>query len=94
MKEWFQVSGSVGHPEKEHPSRKIAGLKCHRTEVSGKKFWGLFRQICGNPENFFRYSFVYNICPLQFMTNTGKNITPAELKVSFADMCFMKRYFD
>ena len=72
----------MGRPEKEHPQRKVEGLNCHRSEISGKKFWGLFKDLCNTPENFFKHSFVYNICPLAFMTQSGKNVTPAEIKVS------------
>lgn len=78
--EWFQISGNVSRPEKEHPLRKVEGLDCHRSEISGKKFWGLFKTLCDTPEIFFEYSFVYNVCPLAFMTSSGKNVTPAEIK--------------
>jgi single-strand selective monofunctional uracil DNA glycosylase len=81
VREWLRVSGHVGQPQKEHPSRKVLGLECKRSEVSGRKFWGLFQNLCGNPDTFFRHAFVYNYCPLAFMTSSGKNITPAELKV-------------
>ncbi|PSN56774.1 hypothetical protein C0J52_02685, partial [Blattella germanica] len=82
VKEWLKLSGTVGHPVKEHPSRQVLGLDCKRSEISGKKFWGFFQNLCGEPETFFQHSFVYNYCPFAFMTETGKNITPAELKIS------------
>ncbi|XP_034245283.1 single-strand selective monofunctional uracil DNA glycosylase-like isoform X5 [Thrips palmi] len=76
-------SGSVKKPKHEHPSRLIQGLDCRRSEVSGKRFWGLFREICGsNPYLFFKNCFIYNQCPIALMSDTGKNITPAELKAS------------
>lgn len=78
----MHITGSVEKPEVEHPKKKVMGLSCHRNEVSGKKFWGLFKHICGAPENFFKHSFVYNHCPLAFMEASGKNITPPEIKVS------------
>ncbi|XP_069686659.1 single-strand selective monofunctional uracil DNA glycosylase [Periplaneta americana] len=82
VKGWLRVSGNIGRPVKEHPSRQVLGLECKRSEVSGRKFWGLFQNICGDPAAFFQVAFVYNYCPLAFMTSTGKNITPAELKSS------------
>jgi single-strand selective monofunctional uracil DNA glycosylase len=39
-----------------------------------------FRDVCGRPENFFKECFVYNHCPLAFMTASGKNVTPPELR--------------
>ena len=81
MKNWLQVSGTVGHPEREHPSRQVQGLECKRSEVSGRKFWGLFQELCGPPEVFFQHAFVHNYCPLAFLTATGKNVTPLEIKV-------------
>lgn len=82
VREWLRVSGHVERPQKEHPSRPVLGLECKRSEVSGRKFWGLFQKLCGDPDIFFQNAFVYNYCPLAFMTNTGKNITPEELKAS------------
>ncbi|XP_034245281.1 single-strand selective monofunctional uracil DNA glycosylase-like isoform X3 [Thrips palmi] len=83
VKDWFGLQGSVKKPKHEHPSRLIQGLDCRRSEVSGKRFWGLFREICGsNPYLFFKNCFIYNQCPIALMSDTGKNITPAELKAS------------
>ncbi|KAL0269711.1 UNVERIFIED_CONTAM: hypothetical protein PYX00_007351 [Menopon gallinae] len=82
VREWFGIEGCVSRPEKEHPERKISGLKCERTELSGTKFWGLMKDICGSPERFFEHCFVYNICPLAFLSSTGTNVTPAEIKVT------------
>ncbi|CAB3248934.1 unnamed protein product, partial [Arctia plantaginis] len=50
--------------------------------ISGKRFWGLFKSLCGTPENFFKTSFVFNYLPQQWMTKTGRNLTPGEFKVS------------
>lgn len=62
--------------------RPVSGLDCRRSEVSGKRFWGLFQDICGaNPFAFFQHCFIYNECPIALLTGSGKNITPAELRV-------------
>jgi single-strand selective monofunctional uracil DNA glycosylase len=81
VQEWLKISGHVRRPQREHPSRRVLGLECKRSEVSGRKFWGLFQNLCRDPDMFFQQAFVYNYCPLAFMTSTGKNITPPELKV-------------
>lgn len=66
-------------PRKELAVRPVTGLECHRSEISGKRFWGLFQTLCGTPEKFFQNSYVHNYCPIALMKNTGSNITPADL---------------
>lgn len=77
--DWLKITGHVGHPPKEHPKRQITGLACTQSEVSGARFWGFFRKLCGEPAQFFRHCFVHNLCPLIFMSASGKNLTPPEL---------------
>lgn len=77
--DWLQISGDVGHPPIQHPKRPITGLACTRNEVSGARFWGLFKKLCGEPAVFFRHCFVHNLCPLIFMSGSGKNLTLPEL---------------
>ena len=77
---WLGIAGEVGKPNKENPKRPIHGLHCTRTEVSGTRFWGFFKDLCGSPQQFFKNCFVHNYCPLCFMANSGKNITPPMLK--------------
>ncbi|XP_053172195.1 single-strand-selective monofunctional uracil-DNA glycosylase 1 [Scomber japonicus] len=77
--DWLKITGDVGHPEVEHPKRVIKGLACTQSEVSGARFWGFFRKLCGEPAMFFRHCFVHNLCPLIFMSTSGKNLTPPEL---------------
>ncbi|XP_063952306.1 single-strand selective monofunctional uracil DNA glycosylase-like [Lytechinus pictus] len=81
VKDWMKITGNVGKPPKEHPKRIIVGLDCNRSEVSGQRFWKLWQDLCGSPENFFKECFVYNHCPLVFMTSTSKNVTPPSMKV-------------
>ncbi|XP_074547348.1 single-strand selective monofunctional uracil DNA glycosylase-like [Halichoeres trimaculatus] len=77
--DWLNITGEVGHPPEEHPKRRITGLACTQSEVSGARFWGLFRKLCREPALFFQHCFVHNLCPLIFMNATGKNLTPPEL---------------
>ncbi|CAF95523.1 unnamed protein product, partial [Tetraodon nigroviridis] len=80
--DWLKVTGEVGHPPDEHPRRRISGLSCTQSEVSGARFWGFFRKLCIEPERFFQHCFVHNLCPLIFMSASGKNLTPPELPVA------------
>ena len=91
----------VTSPENENELFKIRGLECTRSEVSGKRLWGLFKERFGTAENFFREHFVLNYCPLLFLTrsaeNRVRNLTPDKLKkdereILFAacDSCFRK----
>lgn len=80
VQDWMGIVANVGRPAVEHPKRRIEGFQCARSEVSGQRFWGLFRDVAGPAGNFFRRCFVYSYCPLSFMNATGRNITPPELK--------------
>ncbi|KAK3582712.1 hypothetical protein CHS0354_039748 [Potamilus streckersoni] len=82
VRDWLTIEGDIYKPYKEHPKRPILGLHCSRREVSGSRFWEYFKKKCGIPENFFKHCFVHNICPLTFMSESGKNITPPELPVT------------
>jgi len=74
------LGGNIVKPDYEIPAKPIEGFNCQREEQSGKRFWGVLQELCIEPENFFRHCFVYNICPLAFLTSTGRNITPPEIK--------------
>lgn len=76
------MTAAVGAPQQQSGGPPISGLACEREEQSGKRFWSIFREICGDSADaFFRNCFVHNYCPLAFFHSGGKNITPAELKV-------------
>jgi len=80
VQDWLGIIGNIGKPDKEHPKRKVQGFQCCRSEISGQRFWGFFRDLCLLPENFFKNCFVYSYCPLSFMHSSARNITPPELK--------------
>uniref|UniRef100_A0A8D0B6F4 Single-strand-selective monofunctional uracil-DNA glycosylase 1 n=2 Tax=Salvator merianae TaxID=96440 RepID=A0A8D0B6F4_SALMN len=82
VRDWLQVCGQVSRPAQEHPKRPIRGLECPQTEVSGARFWGFFRSMCTRPEAFFHHCFVHNHCPLLFVSQSGRNLTPADLPVA------------
>ena len=79
VRDWMKLSAPVRRPTIEHPKRPVEGLSCARSEVSGKRLWGLFAEKFDTPEVFFRDHLVVNYCPLVFMAETGRNITPDKL---------------
>ncbi len=82
VREWLGINGEVGKPEGEHPRKLVEGFSCRRSEVSGRRLWGLFRSRSVAPERFFSRFFVLNYCPLLFLDGDGGNITPDKLKRS------------
>ena len=75
------VERKVTQPAKIHPKRPVAGFNCTRREVSGTRFWGWAQTRFGNANNFFKRFFVANYCPLVFMEESGRNVTPDKLPV-------------
>ncbi len=88
VREFLEIDGPVGHPPREHDKRPVLGFDCQRREVSGSRLWGWARDRFETPENFFARFFVVNYCPLVFMTETGKNLTPDKLPASVAAPLF------
>lgn len=78
VRDWLGLVGPVARPAIENPKRPIEGFDCTRSEVSGRRLWGLFRERFGAPESFFREHFVANYCPLVFLEG-GRNLTPDKL---------------
>ena len=79
VRDWLEISGPVGKPDPEHKKRPITGFDCERSEVSGRRLWGLFAELFGTAEKFFEHHFVANFCPLVWMKDTGANLTPDKL---------------
>lgn len=82
VRDWMQLTGAVGKPPQEHPKRPVTGLACTRSEVSGRRLWGLLAKRFVTPKAFFADHFVANWCPLAFMEASGKNRTPDQLEKS------------
>jgi single-strand selective monofunctional uracil DNA glycosylase len=78
VRDWMGIEAPVDKPALENPKRLIEGFACLRSEVSGRRLWGLFSQRFGTAENFFTDHFVANYCPLAFFDH-GRNITPDKL---------------
>ena len=79
VREWMGLSGTIRKPSREHPKRPVEGFACPRSEVSGRRLWGLFAELYGSAERFFGESLVLNYCPLAYLSETGSNITPDKL---------------
>jgi single-strand selective monofunctional uracil DNA glycosylase len=80
--DWMGLRGEVGKPNPEHPKRPVEGLACTKSEVSGRRLWGLFSEKFPNATDFFKDHFVANYCPLVFMEESGRNRTPDKLPAS------------
>ena len=79
VREWMGIEAPIERPTSEHPKRPVEGFACERSEVSGKRLWGLFAQRFETDERFFAQHFVANYCPLVFMEASGRNRTPDKL---------------
>jgi single-strand selective monofunctional uracil DNA glycosylase len=88
VRDWMKIDAPIGRPAREHPRRPVRGLACPRSEVSGRRLWGLFAQRFGSPEKFFARHFVANYCPLAFMGARGENQTPDKLPAAEAEPLF------
>ena len=77
-RDWLGIDAPVGRPARENPKRPVEGFACPRSEVSGRRLWGLFRERFGSAEAFFAEHFVANYCPLAFFDG-GRNLTPDKL---------------
>lgn len=90
VRDWLCLDAPIGRPETVHPSYPVDGYECPRSEVSGRRLWGLFRERFGTPERFFEGHFVVNYCPLLFIAEkvlksgrTGaSNLTPDKLPLT------------
>lgn len=78
-RDWMGIYTAIGKPAKEHPKRLVEGFDCPRSEVSGRRLWGLFAERFGTAEEFAAEHFVSNYCPLAFLSATGSNLTPDKL---------------
>ena len=90
---WMGLNVPTGRPEDEHPDYPVEGVDCPRSEVSGRRLWGLFRSRFGDAVSFFAEHFVVNYCPLLFIASSprksrrngengpegGRNLTPDRL---------------
>lgn len=79
VRDWMGINVPVEKPQPEHPKRPISGFACERSEVSGRRLWGLMAERFSTAGDFFRDHFVLNYCPLVWMSESGSNLTPDKL---------------
>jgi single-strand selective monofunctional uracil DNA glycosylase len=82
VRDWLKIERPISKPPREHPKRPVQGFACNRSEISGKRLWGLFAERFGTPEKFFQEHFVANYCPLVFCEASGCNRTPDKIPVA------------
>ncbi len=83
VRDWMGIEAAISQPTVINPKRPIEGFACTRSEVSGKRLWGLFAERFGTAEAFFAEHFVANYCPLAFFDN-ARNLTPDKLPTAEA----------
>jgi single-strand selective monofunctional uracil DNA glycosylase len=79
VRDWLGIVGMVQFPARQHRRRPITAFACQRSEVSGRRLWGLFAQRFHTAARFFAEHLVLNYCPLAFVEATGRNRTPDKL---------------
>lgn len=80
VRDWMGIEAPVGQPRLVHPKRPVDGFACTRSEVSGKRLWGWAAERFGSAPAFFSECFVINYCPLVFLEESGRNLTPDKLR--------------
>ncbi len=88
VRSFLGIEAPVGRPEREHPKRPIEGFACPRSEVSGKRIWSFVQARFGTAAAFFATHYVHNYCPLVFMDEGGRNLTPDKLPATERDILF------
>jgi single-strand selective monofunctional uracil DNA glycosylase len=91
VRDYLGIEGTVKRPAREHEKRPIEGFSCTRSEVSGRRFWGLMQGEFPSATAFFARAFVWNWCPLLFVGASGANLTPDKLpkaeQAPLVDVC-------
>ena len=81
-RDWMGLNAKIDKPDPEHPKRPIVGFECEKSEVSGRRLWGYFKEQFADAEAFFKDHWVANYCPLVFMEDSARNRTPDKLPVT------------
>ena len=79
VRDWMGIHADIEPPAVQHPKRPVLGFDCPRSEVSGRRVWGLMAERFGSPEKFFAEHLVVSYCPLTFLEKSGLNRTPDKL---------------
>ena len=82
VKDFLGIDARVANitaPAQMHAKRPVLGFACQRSEVSGARVWSWARERFGTRAKFFQHAFMWNWCPLAFMSASGANLTPDKL---------------
>jgi single-strand selective monofunctional uracil DNA glycosylase len=88
VRDWMGIEEPVDIPFPEHPKRPVVGFACEKSEVSGRRLWGLFADRFEKAADFFADHFALNYCPLVFMEESARNRTPDKLPVAEVEGLF------
>ena len=77
VREFLEIKNLlVEQPRMNHPKRTVIGLEQPKYEVSGRRIWGLLKEMFETPEKTSEYIYIVNHCPLWMFNEKGQNITP------------------
>ena len=82
VRSYLGIDGEVGHPVNESPLRPVTGMETRRDEASGRAVWTMASRYGGRDEFLSRCT-VLNYCPLLFLDDRGRNLTPDHLPRDF-----------
>lgn len=82
VREFLHIDTGVEPPARQHPRRPVQGFACRRGEVSGRRLWSALALRFGSAEALFQQHFVVNWCPLAFLDDGGRNLTPDKLPLA------------
>ena len=88
VRDWMGICEPVKKPVRQHPKRPIEGFDCPKSEVSGRRLWGLFAEKYPVANDFFCDHFILNYCPLVFMEESSRNLTPDKIPAAQAQAMF------
>lgn len=78
VKGFLGLDGTVKKPHVMCPERPVEGMATTRREMSGRRIWGAVESEFTRDE-FFDFAAVMNWCPLCFLDDKGRNVTPDKL---------------
>lgn len=88
VRDFLGITGTVLQPAQMHPKRPIEGFALKRREGSGKRLWGWAEERWGTADRFLGEFFAHNYCPLWFVDEGGRNLTPENLRDGDVDALY------
>lgn len=79
VRDWMGICSQASRPARQHPRRPVLGWACPRSGVSAQRVWQLLQRLYPTPEKLFAHCFLLNYCPLAWMNESGRNVTPDHL---------------